>query len=92
MITEAVLFLLLTVVTFLIGLLPADTVSWPEAESVGAFFGDIAGPFDVWLPVSEAVAVTTLTLTIVLPALLVYRLAMWLWTLLPDSISGSGPA
>jgi len=88
-ITEAVIRALLGLVGFLISLLPNDTVSWPEAESIGAFFGDIAGPFDVWLPVSEMVAVTAITLTVVLPVLFVYRLSMWLWTLLPDSISGS---
>jgi len=89
-IVEAVLRLLMGLVGFLLGLLPDDTVTWPEAENIGEFFGDIAGPFDAWLPVSETVAVTALTLTVVLPALLVYRLSMWLWTLLPDSISGSG--
>jgi len=92
MITEAVIFLLLTFLTFVLGLLPDDTLSWPEAENIGEFFGNAAGPLDVWFPVSELVAVTTLTLTVVLPAMLVYRLAMWLWTLLPDSISGSGPS
>jgi len=89
-ITEKLVQVLLGLVGFLISLLPNDTVSWPEAESIGAFFGDIAGPFDVWLPITEVVAVTAITLTFVLPVMFVYRLSMWLWTLLPDSISGSG--
>ena len=92
MITEAIIVALLGLVSFVLSLLPDDTLDWPESSGVAAFFGDIAGPFDVWLPVTETVTVTALTITVVLPALLVYRLAMWVWTLLPDSVSGSGPA
>ena len=90
MVTQLLVDVLLGLVSFLLDLLPDDTVTWPQASSFGMWAGSLVGPLNTWLPLAEFVAVTTITITVVLPALLIYRLAMWLWTLLPDSISGSG--
>lgn len=92
MVTELVTTTLLGVVGFIISLLPLDTISWPNAANFGPYVGGLVGPLDSWLPVTETVTVMALTITVVLPALFVYRLSMWLWTLLPDSISGAGPS
>jgi len=92
MITDLIVRGLLALVAFLLALLPDDTVTWPEASSYGSYVGALVGPLDALLPVSEVAAITVLTVTVIMPALLVYRLSMWLWTLLPDSVSGSGPS
>lgn len=83
---------LFQLVGFVIGLFPDDSITWPDATGFGGYVGNLVGPLNVWLPIAEVVACLALTLTVVLPALLTYRLAMWLWTLLPDSFSGSGPS
>lgn len=89
MITTAILTAFLGTAEFLIGLFPLDPVEWPEAQRFGIWAGAIVGPLNALLPVAETAAVTALTVTVVLPVLLVYWLAMWLWTLLPIPGGGS---
>jgi hypothetical protein len=88
MIVELLLVALMGTVEFVLSLLPVDPVTWPEAEAFGVWAGALVGPLNSLLPMAEFVAVLTLTVSVVLPAIIVYRLAMWLWGLLP--IPGSG--
>lgn len=92
MVTELLIELVLGLVAFLLGLFPDDTVDWPDGQGMGQWVGALVGPLDRMLPLAEIVAVLVVTVTVVMPAMLVYRLAMWLWTILPDSISGSSPS
>lgn len=88
MIVELLAGIVFGTLAFVIGLLPSDSVPWPDASAIGPWIGGLVGPLDAMLPVAETITVLVITVTIVLPALLVYRVAMWMWTLLP--IPGSG--
>lgn len=69
--------------TLVLSFLPDDTLNYPDVTSFGSVVGGIVGPFDLLFPVSEVAAVTVLSLTVVAPALLTYRLVMWLWKKIP---------
>lgn len=89
MITEAVTVALLFVVEFVVGLLPDDPVSWPSAAGLGEDLGAYAGPLNKVLPLVEFVTMVTVTVTVVLPALIVYKTVMWLWGVVPKPGGGT---
>lgn len=76
-------------ITFLLSLLPNTTISYPDVEAYGATVGDIVGPLNALLPIAELATVTVLTVTVLAPAVLLFRLIMWLWKLVPVVGGGS---
>lgn len=79
----------LGLVAFLIGLLPEDPVTWPDVSGFGSTVGGFVGPLNGTLPIVEFVSMVTITVTVVLPALIVYKTVMWLWGVVPKPGGGT---
>lgn len=67
----------------LLGLLPEDGVSWPDGNGLGSWLGEAMGPMDSVMPVAEMVDVTLLTVNVVFPAMVVFRLTMFIYGKIP---------
>lgn len=83
MIVEIVVRVVIDTLTFLLGLLPQDTIDWPPSVGVADFLGKWVGPLDAIAPVSEAVAVLVPTVLVVMPVLIAARLTLFIYFLLP---------
>lgn len=74
---------------WVLSLLPTDSIPWPDVTNFGTTVGEMVGPLDAIVPVAETAAVTVLTVTVVAPGVLVFRLTMWLWGKIPVIGGGS---
>lgn len=89
MVVELLLVAVFELITFLFELLPNTTIDYPDVEAYGASVGEIVGPLNAMLPIAEFATVTVLTVTVLAPAVLLFRLIMWLWKLIPVIGGGS---
>lgn len=85
MITEALIDFALGLVTFVLELLPADTVEWPELDGWASWLGGVAGPFNTLAPLEEMAVALDWSVTLIFPVLLVARLSLFIWFLLPGT-------
>ncbi len=83
MITETVVSFLLDLMTWLVSLLPADTVAWPTVSGLASFLGLHLGPLDSIAPLSEGFEATELAVDTIVPTLFAIRVILWLWFMLP---------
>lgn len=82
-ITEEVTSFLLDLMSWLVGLLPMDTVTWPVVTGLSGFLGVNLGPLDSIAPLSEAFEATELAVDTIIPTLFAIRVILWLWFMLP---------
>jgi hypothetical protein len=82
-ITEAIIDGALSFLQFLFSAFPDDSLTYPDLAGIGTTMGNMVGPFNTILPASELAETMGLTLTVVVPAMLVYRLSMFVWGKIP---------
>lgn len=67
----------------LLSLLPDDSIDYPSTASYGSFMGQMVGPWDAIFPIAEFATITTLTVTVIAPAVFAYRLSLWVYGKIP---------
>jgi len=68
----------------LISLFPDGTFNYPtNIEGVAAEIAAKVGPINAILPLAETLTVATIALTVIIPAMIAYRAALLVWSLLP---------
>lgn len=82
-ITEAIAGAVLGLLRTVLGFLPDDMIDYPNVFGIGTTFGNMVGPFDSIAPVHEIVDVLDVSLSVVIPALLVFKLTVWLYGKIP---------
>lgn len=89
MIVEYLLEFVLGTLGYVLDLLPDDTVPWPDGDGYGQWIGALVGPMNAIAPLSEMATIIALTVTVVLPAVATFRIAVWVWGMVPV-IGGKG--
>lgn len=70
-------------VEWLFSLLPEDTIDWPDVEGYGSWAGTKIGTLNPLIPAEELAAIITLTVGVVVPAVLIFRVTLWIYGKLP---------
>lgn len=83
MITDAVVSLVASFLGLLGAALPVDSLDLPSGSSIASAIGTYAGPFDRFLPLSEAATFLHLVFSVWLPIALAYSVAKWVYRHLP---------
>lgn len=83
MITEAIVSGGLLLLRGLFDLFPDDSLDYPAVDGFGAMLGDLVGPFDALVPLHELADTLAITVTVLLPGMLVYRGIMFVWGKVP---------
>lgn len=83
MIFDAVISWALGSVEWLFSLLPVDTIDWPDVTGFGTWAGLKIGTLNPLIPAEEVSAILVLTVGVVVPAVLIFRLTLWLYGKIP---------
>lgn len=83
MITDAVLWVLASLLTLVTAPLPTSSLDLPSATGIGSWIGTNAGPVDAYLPVVEIATGLMLIVTVWLPAAATYLLLIWAYRAIP---------
>lgn len=83
MIFEAVIVTFIDLVSWLLGLLPADSFDWPDATVWKNRLAVRVGGLDAVFPLSETAQVLEELVTVALPVLMSFRLSLFIWFMLP---------
>lgn len=92
MITRLVIDLVKTILNAVFNLLPTGTLGFSGSSynSAADSLGNAVGGWDGLFPIVFILNLLTNTLGIILPALLTYKVANWIWRHIP-TIGGFGP-
>lgn len=85
MITDALLWVLSGFVSLVGSLFPTANLSgWPtEGTPIGEWIGEMAGPADSVMPISEIVLFVDFLLLVWLPAVVLYEAVTWAYRHIP---------
>lgn len=87
MITEAIITSFLDLLTWLVGLLPTDTVTWPIVSGLSSWVGNQLGPLNSMAPLDEGFTAVELAVDTIIPTLISVRVILWLYFMLPGKMS-----